>query len=133
VHLRALQELIVRCETLPSHFGCSSALGYVHMDPRAHACSPVGRSYAAPARTQLSRRDHGGHPCKCGWSSPSRTPSAIPAARLQLHACPTSAATAGGAADVQAMRGDGWWWSWDAWKWPRTGKHLMGGRVRKPP
>ena len=20
--------------------------------------------------------------------------------------------------DSQAMRGDGWWWSWDAWKWP---------------
>ena len=20
--------------------------------------------------------------------------------------------------DVQAMRGEGWWWSWDAWKWP---------------
>ena len=20
--------------------------------------------------------------------------------------------------DVPAMRGVGWWWSWDAWKWP---------------
>ena len=20
--------------------------------------------------------------------------------------------------DSQAMRGDGWWWSWDSWKWP---------------
>jgi hypothetical protein len=29
---------IVRCETLPAHFGCSSARGWLHVGAGAHAC-----------------------------------------------------------------------------------------------
>lgn len=29
---------IVRCETLPAHFGCSSARGWIHVGIGTHAC-----------------------------------------------------------------------------------------------
>lgn len=41
---------IVRCETLPAHFGCSSAHGWIHSEPRTHACEPRSDGpYAVPA------------------------------------------------------------------------------------
>lgn len=40
---------IIRCDVLPSHFGCSSAYGYIHDNPRAHACEPRSDGpYAQP-------------------------------------------------------------------------------------
>ena len=51
---------IIRCETLPSHFGCSSARGYVHVNPRAHACEPRSDGpYAEPVLAKLAGEGDG--------------------------------------------------------------------------
>lgn len=40
---------IVPCVTLPSHFGCSSAYGWIHANGGAHACEPRSDGpYALP-------------------------------------------------------------------------------------
>lgn len=40
---------VVRCETLPAHFGCSSARGWIHVGAGAHACEPRSDGpYAQP-------------------------------------------------------------------------------------
>jgi len=41
---------IIPCESIPAHFGCSSACGFLHVDPRAHACEPRSDGpYAQPS------------------------------------------------------------------------------------
>ena len=47
---------IIPCESVPAHFGCSSARGFLHADQRAHACEPRSDGpYATPeAATQGS-------------------------------------------------------------------------------
>ena len=50
VACRHCRKPLVRCDTLPSHIGCSSAYGWIHGDGGRHACFRTsGFSYAEPA------------------------------------------------------------------------------------
>jgi hypothetical protein len=44
-------EPIIRCESAPSHAGCSSARGYLHDGTRAHGCQPRSDGPYAEPRT----------------------------------------------------------------------------------
>lgn len=46
-------QLIIRCVTQPSHIGCSSGYGWIHLDPWGHSCQPrSGAPYAPQADPQ---------------------------------------------------------------------------------
>jgi hypothetical protein len=49
---------IIRCESVPSHFGCSSARGYLHDGTRAHGCKPRSDGpYAEPEAGRIAAED----------------------------------------------------------------------------
>ncbi len=53
---------IIRCETLPPHFGCSSAYGWIHANGGAHACEPRSDGpYAQPALLGKEETDGSHH------------------------------------------------------------------------
>jgi hypothetical protein len=52
---RHCKKPVVRCETLPSHIGCSSAYGWIHAGGGRHACFRTsGFSYAEPEEVPSS-------------------------------------------------------------------------------